>query len=240
MPKRSGSSSTTGSVGSQTLVGLPATESPPTNAPSFSGRLSIWPFDGGLRVPDRPLVLAEVYPSLLKDAVAQHPDENGILDRAQVRVNARAFASLDAEDGLQDVFGGAMSLTRRPTSRRRSGRSMDSGPWPRKGVEERRRHSSAGNVRTALSIFDLRHHDQDWAWQALIWFRSQSSQQSVHAAARFPVHSAGILRRASTVGARCRTLIPSNGGWAARQALSEAFWPVEVPPKGPSAMSPST
>lgn len=99
-----------GSVGSQTLVGLPALNRL-RSTPSLAGCVSIWPFDSGLRVPDRPLVLAEVYPSLLKDAVAAHSHENEILDRAQVRVSAGAFASLDAEDTLEGIFGGAAGLT---------------------------------------------------------------------------------------------------------------------------------
>ena len=98
-----------GSVGSQTLVGLPML-SRLRNDATLSSQTAVWPFDSGLRVPDRPLVLAEVYPSLLKDAVTAHGDEDEIVDRAQVRVNAEAFASLDAEERLEDVFAGAASL----------------------------------------------------------------------------------------------------------------------------------
>ena len=50
----------------------------------------MWPFDGGLGIPDNPVVFAELYPSLLKDVVSRYAKESEIHDRAQVRVNARA------------------------------------------------------------------------------------------------------------------------------------------------------
>ena len=99
-----------GSVGSQVLVGLPILERlrrDPTLAPG----IAVWPFDSGLRVPDRPLVLAEVYPSLLKGLITKNATPGEIPDAAQVRVNAEAFAALDRRNGLAPVFGGPKSLT---------------------------------------------------------------------------------------------------------------------------------
>ena len=96
-----------GSVGSQALVGLPAVNRLRTDA-RLAGRIAVWPFEGGLRPPDAPAVLVEVYPSLLKDDVAAC---DAIVDRAQVRVNAKALSALDAEDGLAPLFGGPATLT---------------------------------------------------------------------------------------------------------------------------------
>lgn len=97
-----------GSVGSQVLLGLPALARL-RNAPSLCGRTAVWPFEGGLRVPDKPIILVEVYPSLLRDAIKTC--EDNIQDRVQVRVNARAFATLDAAGGLSALFQGPSQLT---------------------------------------------------------------------------------------------------------------------------------
>ena len=90
-----------GSVGSQTLLGLPALDRLRKDQ-RLVGRVAVWPFEGGLRVPDEPVVIVEVYPSLLKDDVAACGDV--IEDRAQVRVNSRAFSALDARDKLEPLF----------------------------------------------------------------------------------------------------------------------------------------
>ena len=100
----------TGSVGSQVLLGIPALERL-RRTPSIAGNVAVWPFDDGLAVADRPVVFAELYPSLLRDAVARHARKSEIHDRAQVRVNAGAFASLDAAGGLAQVFEGSPALT---------------------------------------------------------------------------------------------------------------------------------
>ena len=104
-----------GSVGSQMLLGLPALKRVATD-PRIAGRAAIWPFQTGLRAPDAPAVIAEVYPSLLRGDVRARQRENEILDSAQVRVNAEAFARLDASGGLAPLFAGAPHLT--PAERR--------------------------------------------------------------------------------------------------------------------------
>lgn len=82
---------TTGSVGSQALTGLP-----------MIARLarregcSVWPFDGF----DAPLVLAEVYPSLLARDVAVAIAEGEIKDAAQVRLLSCALRVLSQQGGL--------------------------------------------------------------------------------------------------------------------------------------------
>lgn len=101
-----------GSVGSQVLVGLPALKRLLAD-PRIGGRGRIWPFDTGLGAPDTreaPLVLAEIYPSLLRKEVAACRGDGEVLDRAQVRVNAAAFARLDRQGGLAPLFSGAPDL----------------------------------------------------------------------------------------------------------------------------------
>ncbi|MDE0391896.1 MAG: hypothetical protein OXI57_07505 [Rhodospirillales bacterium] len=104
-----------GSVGSQMLLGLPALKRL-TRDPRIAGHAAIWPFETGLRTPDAPAVIAEVYPSLLSDEVRARQRAGEILDSAQVRVNAEAFARLDAGGGLAPLFAGAPFLT--PAQRR--------------------------------------------------------------------------------------------------------------------------
>ena len=99
-----------GSVGSQMLLGLPALKRL-VEDPRIRGRAAIWPFQTGLRMPDALAVIAEVYPSLLRAEVRARRCEDEILDSAQVRVNAEAFARLDAQGGLVPLFAGAPGLT---------------------------------------------------------------------------------------------------------------------------------
>ena len=104
-----------GSVGSQMLLGLPALKRLAQD-PRIAGRTAIWPFETGLRTPDAPVAIAEVYPSLLRNEVRARRHDGEILDSAQVRVNAEAFARLDAGGGLAPLFAGAPDLT--PAERR--------------------------------------------------------------------------------------------------------------------------
>ena len=104
-----------GSVGSQMLLGLPALKRL-AGDPRVAGRAAIWPFETGLRTPDAPAVIAEVYPSLLRNEVRARQRDDEILDSAQVRVNAEAFARLDAGGGLASLFAGAPFLS--PAERR--------------------------------------------------------------------------------------------------------------------------
>ena len=99
-----------GSVGSQVLLGLPALKHL-MEAPGIAGRTAVWPFQTGLRTPEARAVIAEVYPSLLREQIGERSCEREIVDCAQVRVNAEAFARLDAGGGLAPLFGGAPWLT---------------------------------------------------------------------------------------------------------------------------------
>ena len=98
-----------GSVGSQALLGLPALERL-RSCTALRGNIAVWPFECGLDVPHKPIVFAEVYPSLLADAVKSLQRPGEIHDCAQVRVNAQAFASLDATDDLAPLFRGRPKL----------------------------------------------------------------------------------------------------------------------------------
>ena len=102
-----------GSVGSQVLLGLGAINRIRKHA--FLGQHTVvWPFDNGLHVPGQKslLVVAEVYPSLLKEVVDErHRDGETIKDRAQVLVNAEAFAALDSQGGLAPLFRGSEELS---------------------------------------------------------------------------------------------------------------------------------
>ena len=82
---------TTGSVGSQSLMGLPL-----VHRLSQAGA-AVWPFDAA----DARVVLAEVYPSLLAGAVAQ---QGGIKDQAQVRLLASALWRLAQGGGLSALL----------------------------------------------------------------------------------------------------------------------------------------
>ena len=99
-----------GSVGSQVLLGLPAIERLIADR-RIEGRGEVWPFQTGLRTPRTPLVFAEIYPSLLREKIHARKERDEILDRAQVRVTAEAFARLDARGGLAPLFDGAPDLS---------------------------------------------------------------------------------------------------------------------------------
>ncbi len=98
-----------GSVGSQVLLGLPTLKRL-IEHPLMEGRLAVWPFDTGLRAPESPAVIAEIYPSLLRREIEERLGEGEIPDAAQVRVNAEAFARLDLQGGFAPLFEGAPYL----------------------------------------------------------------------------------------------------------------------------------
>ena len=99
-----------GSVGSQVLVGLPAVKGL-IEEPRIAGRAAVWPLQTDLRTPKAPVVIAEVYPSLLREEIGERMRAGEIPDCAQVRVNAEAFARLDVDGGLPPLFSGASWLT---------------------------------------------------------------------------------------------------------------------------------
>ncbi|WP_295080282.1 molybdopterin guanine dinucleotide synthesis [Tabrizicola sp.] len=85
-----------GSVGSQSLLGLPM-----IHRLSQRPGIAVWPF----AAPDAPVVLAEVYPSLLAGPVAILANGEGLTaDQAQVRLLSRAFYRLARADRLEPLF----------------------------------------------------------------------------------------------------------------------------------------
>lgn len=84
-----------GAVGSQVLMGLPVLA---RLRHRFAGQISAWPFEPS----DRPIAFVEVWPSLIRDAVALAPD--AIKDAAQTRILARAVAKADAARQLSDML----------------------------------------------------------------------------------------------------------------------------------------
>lgn len=81
---------TTGSVGSQVLLGLPHLQG---LRQRFGASLSVSPFEP----PDTPIVLAEIYPGLIDADIKSRVQPDEILDSVQVRLLARAFARLPSE-----------------------------------------------------------------------------------------------------------------------------------------------
>jgi hypothetical protein len=92
----------TGSVGSQSLTGIPIVMSLREAFPDSR----IWPFETGWKTFDRDalesvsIVMAEVYPSL----VPLTPEKGEIRDRAQVRVIAESFLALDSRGEFGRAF----------------------------------------------------------------------------------------------------------------------------------------
>ncbi len=98
---------TTGSVGSQALLGIAALERL-RREPRLGGAVAVWPFETGFAPGNAPIVFAEIYPSLLAGAVAAAPEP--IRDAAQVRIVAAALARLDAGGRLAPLFAGPDDL----------------------------------------------------------------------------------------------------------------------------------
>lgn len=80
-----------GAVGSQSLMGLPM-----LHRLCAAAQATVWPFDP---IPG-PLMLAEVYPSLLRRAVNQAATEGWVTDAAQVRLLSRALWRLSQDGAL--------------------------------------------------------------------------------------------------------------------------------------------
>ena len=95
-----------GSVGSQTLTGLPLLQALRTDE-RIEGDCRISPFETGLTSPDEgSIVFAEIYPSLLA-----HEFTPFIKDASQVLAIALHFAELDEERALAKAFEGDPELT---------------------------------------------------------------------------------------------------------------------------------
>lgn len=87
---------TTGSVGSQVLMGMPL-----VHRLAQGAGVAVWPFDEPQTVASASVVLAEIYPSLLARVVAL---QDGIKDAAQVRLLSRALWRLAQAGRLTSLF----------------------------------------------------------------------------------------------------------------------------------------
>ncbi|GAB4259588.1 MAG: hypothetical protein Kow0013_02410 [Pararhodobacter sp.] len=86
-----------GAVGSQVLTGLPVLH---RLRLAFPGQIAVWPFEP----PTTPVILAEVFPSLLSEAVNAAMGPGAVKDAVQVRLLARALARLSARNALAPLF----------------------------------------------------------------------------------------------------------------------------------------
>ena len=92
-----------GTVGSQTLVGVPAVR---RFLETMGGKAVVWPFQTGWReltpvdVHAVEAVVAEVYPALFP----ARPEPGEVVDRAQVRTLCEHFAKLDEQGRLGGAF----------------------------------------------------------------------------------------------------------------------------------------
>ncbi len=99
----------TGSVGSQSLTGIPHVHALRQGWP----KARIWPFETGFRALDEDaltdvkIVMAEVYPSQVKSA----PETGETVDEAQVRTLAHAYAALDEKSQLGAKFAPDKALS---------------------------------------------------------------------------------------------------------------------------------
>ena len=100
----------TGSVGSQSLIGIPHIHKLLTTLPDAT----LWPFQTGFnRLDEEALegiktVIAEIYPSALQVT----PAKGEVLDKAQVETIARHYCDLDGKRRLGPLFGPPDSLDR--------------------------------------------------------------------------------------------------------------------------------
>ncbi len=96
---------TTGSVGSQVLMGLPVLSALRWD-PAFQACMAVWPFETGLTLPPaKPggdIILAEIYPSLW---LSKAPP-GVIKDAAQVETVVARLAERDGQDRLAGLFEG--------------------------------------------------------------------------------------------------------------------------------------
>jgi precorrin-8X/cobalt-precorrin-8 methylmutase len=99
----------TGSVGSQSLTGIPVVRELRRN-PGWADRARIWPFETGLCLPNEAqIVFAEVWPSWWRPQI--RPEYGPPNDKAQVRTVAAIFAAQNRAGELAGWFAGDPSLT---------------------------------------------------------------------------------------------------------------------------------
>ncbi len=91
-----------GSVGSQTLTGIPVVQRLRTH-PELAHRVQVWPFETGLTLPvlqPTAIVIAEIWPTLVPHAHIDHP----VKDARQVTALSQHLAALNAAGSLPALF----------------------------------------------------------------------------------------------------------------------------------------
>ena len=94
-----------GSVGSQSLVGIPSLNRLRRDR-DLQGQIQVWPFETGFSDNIKGSVVAEIYPSLIPVRV----QEGQVKDAAQVETLATHFATLDAEDQFNALLSAPSHL----------------------------------------------------------------------------------------------------------------------------------
>lgn len=96
----------TGSVGSQSLLGIARLEAL-RNHPELGREIGVWPFETGFAGPsDKPIWLVEIYPSLFPRDPSVTP-----ADKGQVLAASRGFARADREGLLSGLLSPSASLS---------------------------------------------------------------------------------------------------------------------------------
>ena len=104
-----------GSVGGQTLTGLPVVHAL-RNDQRLKKCCRIWPFETGLKnleardLEEHPIVFAEIYPSLVKPRSSKSREQGQVKDALQVQAIAKHMATLDESQDLGALFAGAPAL----------------------------------------------------------------------------------------------------------------------------------
>jgi molybdopterin molybdotransferase len=94
-----------GCVGSQVLTGLPVLSRLSTR---FAPDVSVWPFEA----PEKAVVFAEVFFSVIADDIRAATKPGSIRDDVQVRTLARAVAGVQALGRLAELFPGLPDIAR--------------------------------------------------------------------------------------------------------------------------------
>lgn len=94
-----------GAVGSQTLLGIPRLEALRRH-PLLGPDIAVWPFDSDFdRQLERPILIAEIYPSLFEPAAGIEPR-----DRAQVETCVARYAEFDRAGDLRTFLSAPAGL----------------------------------------------------------------------------------------------------------------------------------
>ncbi|MEM6396089.1 MAG: hypothetical protein AAF741_07055 [Bacteroidota bacterium] len=98
-----------GSVGSQSLLGIPYLYDLRFMNPKLKGKVRVWPFETGLEYPQEgEVVVAEIWPSLI-----ERPMKDDIPDREQVKTYIKWLRLAQQNGELADYFSGPKKSTAR-------------------------------------------------------------------------------------------------------------------------------